>query len=249
MFIKFEKRAKLSMTSAGSIHVILKKVFSLALIFNALITLGCVAGIIYGYYVSYPGWRPYSPYLINGNLFWLTIAAAVINIFPSAALGRVLHTGRFLFHHYVYGFFVLCTSAAFIEFFTPVPLLNLFFIDSNDFHINAGRFLLLVGLTLFLDDLPDVSKRVEAGLNWMKTKAYQIRKPLHALQVFTGAISIYCGISVTLSTIFQDPARALPNSFLIVSLFLTGITSFALAKRKAWLKITLPEPKPAKLFA
>ena len=165
-----------------------------------------------------PWLGPYSPYLINGNLFWLAIAAAVINIFPSAALGRVLHTGRFLFHHYVYGFFVLCTSAAFIEFFTPVPLLNLFFIDSNDFHINAGRFLLLVGLTLFLDDLPDVSKRVEAGLNWMKTKAYQIRKPLHALQVFTGAsqsTAAYLLHSQRYSKTQPVPA----NSFLIVSLF------------------------------
>ena len=92
---------------AGSVGVILKKIFSLALIFNALITVACVAGILFGYYMSYPYWHPYAPYLINGNLFWLAIAAGVINIFPSAAIGRALHTGRFLFHHYVYGFFVL----------------------------------------------------------------------------------------------------------------------------------------------
>ena len=88
-------------------RVILKKTFSLALIFNALITIAGVAGIIFGYYRAYPYWQPYAPWLLNGNLFWVALAAAIINIFPSAAIGRALHTGRFLFHHYVYGFLVL----------------------------------------------------------------------------------------------------------------------------------------------
>jgi hypothetical protein len=237
------------MTATESACVILKKTFSIALIFNALITLGCVAGIIYGFYAAYPTWEPYSPFLINGNLFWLAIAAALINIFPAAAIGRALHTGRFLFHHYVYGAFVVASSSAFVIWFTPqVPLLNLFFVDSNDVAVNAGRVFLLAGTALFLDDLPDVSKHIESGLNWVKCKACQVRKVLHVSQIITGAIAIYCGISITLSTIYQDPARALPNAFAIVTLIITGITSLALAKRKAWLKVTPPEPKPAKLF-
>ena len=238
------------MTTADSVWVILKKTFSLALIFNALITLACVAGIIYGFYVSYPNWEPYSPYLLNGNLFWLAIAAALINIFPSAAIGRALHTGRFLFHHYVYGAFVVASSSAFVIWFTPqVPLLNLFFVDSSDIAVNAGRVFLLAGVALFLDDLPDVSTRIEGGLNWMKCKACQVRRALHISQIITGVIAIYCGISITLSTVYEDPVRALPNSFAIVTLFITGITSLTLAARKAWLKVTPPPPKPAKLFA
>jgi hypothetical protein len=248
MFRKLIKGLGLRMTTADSARVVLKKTFSIALIFNALITLACVAGIIYGFYVSYPYWRPYSPFLLDGNLFWLAIAAAVINIFPSAAIGRALHTGRFLFHHYVYGFFVLAGSSAFVFFFTPIPLQNLFFVDSNSVTVNAGRVFLLAGLALFLDDLPDVSKRIEGTLNWMKTVAYKVRKPLYALQILTGFVAIYCGISITLSTIYDDPMRALPNSFAIVTLFITGITAFALAKKKAWLKILPPEPKQTKLF-
>ncbi|MGE5533867.1 MAG: hypothetical protein ACM3UN_05905, partial [Bacillota bacterium] len=112
-----------------SVGTILKKTFSLALIFNALITATAVAGIIFGYYMSYPYWQPYAPWLLNGNLFWLALAAAVINIFPSAAIGRSLHTGRFLFHHYVYGFFVLLSSSAFVTVFTPIPLPSLFFVE------------------------------------------------------------------------------------------------------------------------
>ena len=107
---------------AGSFGVILKKTFSIALIFNALITLACVAGLIYGYYMAYPYWQPYAPYLFNGNVFWLAIAAALINIFPSAAIGRSLHTGRFLFHHYVYGFFVLLSTSALIVVFTSISV-------------------------------------------------------------------------------------------------------------------------------
>jgi len=238
------------MTKADSARVILKKTFSIALIFNALITIGCISGIVYAFTLTTPQWQPYYPYLINGNFFWLAIAAAVINIFPAASIGRALHTGRFLFHHYVYGAFVVASTSAFVIWITPeVPLLKLFLVDSSDVAVNAGRVFLLAGLALFLDDLPDVSKSVEKSLNWMKTRACQMKKFLHIAQIITGAVSIYCGISIILSTIYQDPWRALPNSFAIVTLFVTGITSFALAKRKAWLKITPPEPKPAKLFA
>jgi hypothetical protein len=223
-----------------SVVVILKKTFSLALVFNALITIAAVAGIIFGYYRSYPYWQPYTPWLINGNLFWFAIAAAIINIFPSAAIGRALHTGRFLFHHYVYGFFVLISSSAFITVFTPIPLPSLFLVESNNIAVNAGRVFELAGLTLLLDDLPDVSKKVERGLNWIKTKAYQVRKSLHVFQFATGCFAFYCGFSILLDTIGNSD-RALSNSFAIVSLLLTGVTSFACVKRKSWLKITPPQ--------
>jgi hypothetical protein len=233
---------------AGSVGVILKKTFSIALIFNSLISIACVAGIIYGYYLAYPYWEPYSPFLLNGNIFWLALAAGVINIFPGAAIGRALHTGRFLFHHYVYGFFVLASTSAFVAFYTPFSVLSMFFVDSSSIAVNAGRCFFLAGLALFLDDLPDVSKRVEKGCNWMKTKACQARRSLHILQFITGIFALYCSLSILFSTI-QDNSRALPNSFVIVSLFITSVTSFALVKRKAWLNITPPEPKLFNLSA
>jgi len=221
-------------------RVLLKKTFSLALIFNSLITLGCVSGILYGFYVSYPNWRPFEPYLIDGNLFWITVDAAVINIFPSAAIGRVLHTGRFLFHHYVYGFLVIILASAYIIFFTPAPLLKVFLVDTSNVSVNAGRFLLLIGITLLLDDLPDVSKRLESSLNWVKTKTCKIRKLVHVLQIVTGLVCIYCSSAVLIHTL-TEPARALQNSFLIVSLFITGVIALAHGKRKAWLNMEPPE--------
>lgn len=231
-----------------SVGVLLKKTFSLALIFNSLITIACVAGIIVGYYMAYPYWQPYAPWLINGNLFWVVIAAGLINLFPSAAIGRALHTGRFLFHHYVYGFFVVALSTAFVTFFTSVNVVNLFFVDDSTVAVNIGRCFELAGLTLFLDDLPDVSKRLARGLNWIKTKAYQARKGLHVLQFVTGCFALYCGISIMLDTL-AGSTRAIPNLFAIVSLLITSMTSFALVKRKAWQNITPPQSEPTNIFA
>jgi hypothetical protein len=231
------------MTFTDSAWVVMKKTFSIALIFNALITIASISGIIYAFVWASPSWKPYSPFLINGNFFWIAMAAGLINIFPSAAIGRSLHTGRFLFHHYVYGAFVVASSSAFVIWFTPqVPLLSLFLVDTPDFSVNASRVFLLAGLALFLDDLPDVSLRIEHSLNWIKCRACQAKRLLHYAQIITGSVSIYCAVAILFSTIYQDPARALPNSFAIVTLFLTGITSFALAKRGAWLKITPPGP-------
>jgi len=233
---------------AGQVRIILKKTFSISLIFNSLISIACVAGIIYGYYMAYPYWKPYSPFLLNGNIFWFALAAAVINIFPGAAIGRALHTGRFLFHHYVYGFFVLASTSAFVMVYTPVSVLSMFFIDDSTIAVNAGRMFFLAGLALFLDDLPDVNKRIEIGLNWIKTKAFYARKTLHALQFITGTFSMYCSLSILADTITTG-LRALPNSFVIISLFITSITSFVCVKRKTWLNITLPQPKPLNVFA
>jgi hypothetical protein len=219
-----------------SINVILRKTFSLALIFNALITIAGVAGIIFGYYRAYPYWQPYAPWLLNGNLFWLALVAAIINIFPSAAIGRALHTGRFLFHHYVYGFLVLLLASVFVVLFTSVSLISLFLITSSDLAVNVGRFFILAGLALLLDDLPDASEIIETCLNWAKSRACQARRVLHALQLITGITSLYILVSMIIWTT-QNPTLFFYNSFLIGTLLVTTITSFAFAKREVWLKI------------
>jgi hypothetical protein len=220
----------------GSIRVWLKKIFSLSLILNSLITLAAISGILYGFYHAH--WHPYAPYLINGNLFLLVAATAFINIFPSASISRALHTGRFLFHHYVYGFFVMLSSSVYVVAFTSVSLLSLFLVNTSNIAVNAGRFFVLTGLTLFLDDLPDVSKRVESALNKLKSRAYQVRKVIHGLQLITGLISFYVFLAVALSSI-QKPEWTVANFLTMSTLLITSITAFACVKRKAWLKITL----------
>jgi hypothetical protein len=203
-------------------------------------SIAIIAGLLYGFYKAYPFWKPYAPYLVDGNLLWLALAAATVNIFPSAIIGRTLHTGRFLFHHYVYGFFLLAIASIFIAIFTSVPLLSLFLVESNAVDVNAGRVFFLAGLALLLDDLPDVSGRVKAILDWIKTKTYGVREGLHIFQFVTGCFALYCCLSILLDSTVGGNTRALQNSFAVVSLFLTSLTSFACVKRKAWLKVTPP---------
>ena len=220
----------------ASIWVITKKIFSLSLILNSLITLALIAQIMFNFYHSFPYWRPYSPYLINGSVFFLVIIAALLNIYPSASVGRTLHTGRLLFHHYVYGFLILLFSVFFVIAFTSVSLLSLFLVYNESVMVNAGKFLFLGGLTLLLDDLPDVSKRIEKTLTSLKSKAYQGRKVIYLLQLVTGLVSFYVSIAVSLWAM-QHPELALPASLTSGTFLITSLTSLVCVKRKAWLKI------------
>ena len=227
------------MTKINAIWVMTKKIFSLMLILNALITIAALTGILYGFYHAWPWWKPYAPYLISGNFFLIAAAAALINIFPSASIGRALHTGRFLFHHYVYGFFVLLTSSIYVLAFTSVSLITLFLVNTGNVAVNTGRICVLTGLTLVLDDLPDVSKRVESTLNKLKSQAYRVRKAVYTLQFVTGAITFYIFLAIAIF-VSLHPSTNIANFVTMGTLLVTSITSFACVKRKAWLKITTP---------
>jgi hypothetical protein len=216
---------------------VLKKTYSLALIFNAFFTIACATELLFGFYKAAPYWHPFSPYLADANMLWIMVVTALINIFPSAKIGRVIHTGRFLFHHYVYGFAVLVIACIYVVAFTPISLFNLFLIGTNNISVNIGRFFVLAGLTLFLDDLPDVNKKIESALNWVKRQAYRGRKIIFATQLTTGIISLYLFFAITIWTIL-NPQNIVFNSFLIGTLLVTCITTFAHLKRRDWLKIT-----------
>jgi hypothetical protein len=177
------------------------------------------------------------PYLISGNLFWVAIAAAIINIFPSAGLGRSLHTGRFLFHHYFYGFMVLVCAVVYIVFITPISLLTIFLVNDTSIQVNVGRFFILGGLTLVLDDLPDVHTKLDSGLNWLKCKVGQGARFVSAVQLVAGAVSLYVSASVTLSVYATPEYVTVANLLLIGTLFITSITSFIFVRRRVWQKI------------
>ena len=213
-----------------------RKIFSIFLIFNALLTISCSIGILSGVYTAH--WKPFEPYLYNGNLFWLLIISAVVNIFPAAYVGKV-HTGRLWFHHYVYGFFVMILSGAWIVLFTSVSLLGVFFINTTNVSINVGRFFMLGGLSLVLDDLPDVHKVTFHGLRWLKSKACQARRILHATQLIMGLIGIYFIVTIVLSIMHNPQWVTAANVILIETLIVTIFTSFGSAMGKIWLNLRL----------
>ena len=221
----------------GRAWIICKKIFSLALVFNALLTIACAAGIIAGFYWFFPDWQPFYPYLYSGVVFWVVIAAAAINVFPSALLGRKLHTGRFLFHHYFYGFLVLVCASLYVVTFTPVPLGTIFLVNNTSMEVNMGRFFLLGGLTLVLDDLPDVSRRFESGLNWLKAKALKGPRLLIVSQAVTGAVSLYLFAAILLAMLNVPEWVTLANVILLLTVLITSITSFVFVRKRVWRNI------------
>jgi hypothetical protein len=230
---------KLETANILNFRVLGKKFFSLSLVFNALLTIACATGILGCFYWFFQDWNLFSPYLINGNVFWVVIVAAVINIFPSACLGRALKTGRFLFHHYFYGFLVLFFSGIYVVVFTPVSLLSIFLVNNTSIGVNVGRFFLLGGWTLVLDDLPDVHEKVDSALNWLKAKVGQGGRLVSAVQLIAGAGSFYVFAAVTLAVYNNPEWVTVANLILIGTLFITGVTSFIFVRRQVWQKIAV----------
>ena len=220
---------------------IAKKIFSLTLILNSLITIASIAQILYNYLPNFPNWQPYAPYLPNGTILLLIIPAAVLNIYLSSKIGRKMHTGRIFFHHYVYGFLVIVFSAIFAFTLTSVSLPLLFLVYTSDTAINAGRFLLLAGFALLLDDLPDVSVKVGSALKKLELKAYQYRKVFHWLQLLSGLICWFVSAAVTLWTT-QHLNLAIPASVMIVTFMVTSLNSLMYFRRGEWFKIKVSEP-------
>jgi hypothetical protein len=116
-------------------------------------------------------------------------------------------------------------------------------VNSANVAVNTGRFFVLTGLALFLDDLPDVSKRVESTLNKVKSGFCRVRKGVHFLQLGTGLVTFYVFLSVLLYTI-QHGVLTISNILTMGTLLVTSLTAFAFVRRKAWLKITSPFTEP-----
>jgi len=212
-----------------------RKLFSLVLTFNCLLCIVYAIGLLAGFYEA--NWKLYPPYLVDGSLFWMIILASIVNIFPAMSVGR-MKTGRLWFHHYVYGFVVLVLSAIMLKMSTSVPLVSLFTARNASLATNVGRFFVLGGLTLILDDFADISERLRSVLSVLKSKAYQARKIIHATQCLTGLLSFYIFVCVSLY-IALNPARASLGNFILAgTLFVTSLTSFGGLKRKIWLNIT-----------
>lgn len=213
-----------------------RKVFSMALIFNSLLSISSALGILSGFYSAYSLWKPFAPFLLNGNLFWVIVAGAVINIFPAAFIGKV-HTGRLWFHHYVYGGVVFLASAAGIVLFTSASLLTVFFNYTTNVSVNIGRFFLLGGLALLIDDLPDTHKVTWRSLKWLKSKACQTQKILHWLQFFIGLAALYFSGAISLFLI-ENPESITPANFILIgTILVTCLTSFISIKRRIWLDL------------
>ncbi len=211
-----------------------RKLFSIALIFNALVCIVYSMGLLTGFYTA--NWQLYQPYIFDGNIFWALITASMINIFPAAFIGQV-KTGRLWFHHYVYGFLVLILAVGFLVIFTSVSLVNLFTDNITDFSVNVGRFFVLGGLALLLDDLADVSRYTAKILCRMKYVAYKGRHIVHVTQAALSVLCLYIALGVGAAVIQNSNWATVSNFIFIGTLIITIITSLWSVKRKVWYHI------------
>jgi hypothetical protein len=227
----------------GRAWVIAKKLFSIGLVFNALLTIACALSVLSGAYWYLAGWKPFEHYLIDGGIFWFAIVAAVLNLYPSAMLGRKLHTGRFLFHHYFYGLLIMIVAAVYVTFFTSASLFTIFLVFNESVNVNIGKFFLLAGFALLLDDLPDTSMRIEGHLNLIKGKVRKIPRLIEAVQAIAGVVSLYLCASILWGIINVPEWVTLANFITSFSTFITAVTSFVFLKRRFWHNI---EPNHSK---
>jgi hypothetical protein len=212
-----------------------KKLFSIALIFNCLVTITYAVGLLSGFYKY--GYLLFTPYVDNSNLFWLVIIISVFNIFPCAYIGQTVKTGRLWFHHYFWGFLVMVAALVYIVIAIPSKLPILFTENLPELDVNVGRFFLLAGLALVLDDLPDVSRITERFICFLKARAHQGKSVLHYTELALGLVSLYFFVAVT-AYLVMNPVWATPaNLILSGTLLVTCLTCFWTVKRKVWLNL------------
>lgn len=106
-------------------------------------------------------------------------------------------------------------------------------------NVNIGKFFLLAGFALFLDDLPDVSVKIEKSLNNIKDKARQIPHLLVGVQAIAGVGSLYLATSLLWGIINVPQWVTLANSITFLSTLITALTSLIFIKRRFWHNIDL----------
>ena len=98
---------------------------------------------------------------------------------------------------------------------------------------------------MLLDDLPDVSERIEGRLNWLKDKARQVPRAIGILQAVTGAVSLYIAAAIIWSMINVPDWVTVANILVLGSILITGIVSFVFVKRRFWHTIEPNGPEEA----
>jgi hypothetical protein len=223
-----------------------RKTLSLGLIFNSVVSLAPVANILVAFYLSTGEWRPYSPYLIDGSLFWLVIVTAVLNIVPAKLVGRV-DFRRVLFHHYVYGFLASSISLMLMAVFAPAYIF-VFLMPSLGFQttglqmvmVYSGLFFVYGGLTLMIDDIHDVSLRLGRALDRLKIWAYKSSKTLQKVHLISSLVTVYTAMSVCAwfleNNILTEAWSLWDVSSMVfaASLLITGFWGLKAIKAKYW---------------
>lgn len=220
-----------------------KKILGLSIIFNSLTCLLSAANVLVGYYAARSLWHPYSPYLLDGSLFWAVILTSILNIIPAKMVGDA-KIRRIFFHHYVYGFIVIFVSAFLVALFTPgfLPMLVVYphsaeTINSHSLSLYAGLFFIYGGMTLVVDDFYDISNRARKFFDWLKSKTNRGRRTKRTIYLASGLVSFYVTLSVLLwfvekySWVSRWPLWSVSHVFFITSLLINSFWALRVAKK------------------
>jgi hypothetical protein len=214
--------------SSGWAYV--RKLVSLALTFGCLLSILLVVGFLVGFYTAQ--WKLFEPFLLNANVLWLTIPVAVMDFFPIASFGHV-KVRRLGFHHFVYGLAIVVVSFV----LTPISVFNVFSLGIRDVKLNVGRTLILVGLTLTVDDFADISDRTRMALRFMKSRLHQKRRGIHAVHGLLSCITFYVFLCTTIWLTQNPKGINFANLALSTSLLVTSLTGFGSIGKRIWLRI------------
>ncbi|MBS7615184.1 hypothetical protein KEJ18_05580 [Candidatus Bathyarchaeota archaeon] len=223
-----------------------KKTLSLALIFNSLISLTFVISNLVSSYLSINGEQQYWSFLIGNSVFLFVFIASILNILPAKILGKV-ELGRIWFHHYVYGFLASSVSFTLMAFFAPTYVL-VFLIPSLCFQatglqmflIYSALFFVYGGLTLVIDDIRDVSERLDKILDKLKIRAYKSSKILQKMHLISCLVTVCVSLSLYASIMEKNmqsdmwTIQNISTTFFATSLLITGLWGLRAIKAKYW---------------
>ncbi len=217
-----------------------KKVLSLALIFNFVVSLISSLSVLYSQYWGIFREDLYKPYLVDSSLFWFIVLTSILNIIPARMLGKV-NIRRILFHHYVYGFLSILIYIVLSILFSLLHTSNFIafqYQDSQPFMV----LLLYWGITLIIDDMPDVSPKILHILNRIKKEVHKINGLIMKIHLISSFVSIYVAIC-TFLWYFENNFLIGNYSLLdftytlfVINLFITAIYGLKIAGKRTWLK-------------
>jgi hypothetical protein len=113
----------------------------------------------------------------------------------------------------------------------------------DNLSVNFGRLLILIGLTLVLDDFGDISKSTNAIQTFLRVKACRKPRVINGLHCLLSGVCLYILVAITL-WLTQNPNGVTSGNLLFAgSLFVTIITAFVTITKKTWLKISPENPE------
>lgn len=209
------------------------KTLSLLLMLNSLFSLVSSLSIACGVLPGCLLGNLHKPYILNILFLSFITLTAILNIIPAKFMGRV-NIRRLLFHHYVYGFLSILFYLALI-----FSLLLVETATCNAYLMTVENRIYLEiplywGITLILDDLPDLSPKIGRLLNNLKVKVSELNNVI----VWVHRSSSVISACAALWYISRLPITG--NNFihlsLTISFIITALCGLKTSSGGIWLK-------------